>query len=157
MPFAVSKWPYSPDPRTGVFGGYGWAPVAVPSWQWMVATTNATGRWAPVNDGILIPSLADSFGFTLWEGPNVEASIVASIFRFGFQPPISGPISQRLNVQLATTPPTSLAVATINYFYPNAIQVFGGFLMFDTATGLRDPDLPDEVTLTPALWNLEPV
>ena len=52
MPFAVSQWPNSPDPRTNTFNQTGWNFGQVPPFTWILSTTGATGLLAIFNSGI---------------------------------------------------------------------------------------------------------
>ncbi len=157
MPFAVSKWPYSPDPRNGIFGGWGWGDGAVPSWAWIMATTGATGPWTSLNGGIVVYAESNNPNVTEYEGLDSGEVVLAAVTKTGFQPPLSGSTSLLLTVRVTNAGLGRVAVVVKNYFLPNAIQVFGGFTMIDLGTGLPDVNLPNAVEITPALWNFEPI
>ncbi len=157
MPFEVTNWPYSPDPRSALFGGVGWDFGAVPPWSWIISTTNATAPWTALNSGILVMSTFDDFVQTDWGGSDVPPSVAATVTRKSDQPPINPPNSLELSVRLLSDPPGREASGVQEFIYPFAVAVFGGFAMIDVATGLPDPNLPDPIQITPAIWNHAPL
>lgn len=118
-----------------------------------MSTSNATGPWVSLNDGVVIKSLTDGFTVTEYEGLNGPATVLAALTKTGTQPPAAPDNSLRLTPRLTAIPPGRVAVANQIYFYPYPIAVFDGFAMIDLGTGLPDIDLPDAIKITPVLWN----
>jgi len=157
VPFAVTNWPYSLDPRPASFGGVGWGFGAVPPWAWIMSTTNATGPWTSLNDGILVKTLTDDFTVTEWNGLNGGGTVLASVTKTGTQPPTSPTNSLRIVPRVVTIPPGRNSLSLVVLSYPFAVAVFGGFVMIDLGTGLPDVDLPDPVQIVPAIWDHDPL
>lgn len=154
MPFAVSKWPYSSDPRGPEFGGHGWAWGAVAPYAWILSTTNASGPWTFLNDGIILKSSYDDLNTTLWDAVDLTPGEEVRLSKFGAEPPSFPPNSIVLTVQFRTGFPIKLSEDFQFYEYPDAVQVFDGFVVTEVGTGDPDPFIPDPVKVTPAKWNI---
>lgn len=155
MPFRVRQWPVSPDPRSSIFTFVGWNWGQVVSWRWVMSSTEATGIYSFLNDGIVL----DQNGFddtnALWQrqGDLVDPSVY-TLAKGGFDPPIGGtPHTIELRVNIAPELPVNPSIGGLDFLYPNAIRVFGPFDM--TILGVPNADIPNGVTLTPVIWDFE--
>lgn len=153
MPFAVSKWPYSPDPRTGIFGGHGWDDVDVPPWVWLMKTSGATGPWTSLNTGIPTKVFFESPFFVGYSGASVDLSVQTQVHITTFEPPLPSGNTIRIFPQVVEVSTGRGSNALREFVYPQGIQVFGSFVMVDAGTGIPDPDFPNPVTITPQIWN----
>lgn len=153
MAFAVSQWPYTPDPRTAQFDNLGWDFGQVPPWQWVLSTTGATGVYAPFNAGVMLEPFAVLAIETVWrqvialpDNMSVRLSSLSTL------PPAGGPplVSKTLNIKIQEFGFTK-AEGTITALFPTVLAVQTPFNM-----GVSQPPvgtIPNPMKLTPAKWN----
>ena len=153
MPFAVSKWPYSPDPRQPDYITEGWEFGEVSPWKWILATSNATGDLAVFNDGIRCHNITatPTFGGFQPDDPlagelNIVFTIIGRNIPFGGAPPYS----IEIEIWLFWFS-TLLYRGNVQELFPTAIQVQGPINMveFDTTFGT----VTEPMTVEPAKWN----
>jgi len=154
MPFAVSQWGYSPDPRAPDYIVQGWAVGQLSSWQWILSTEDATGDLAVFNDGVLCVNTFNSptfGGFQPVVPLDGELNIIFDIstrdIPFGGSPPYS----VEIEIWLFWFS-TLLYRGNVRQLFPTAIQVQGPINMveFDTTFGT----IVNPMTVEPAKWNL---
>lgn len=155
MAFAVSQWPYSPDPRTALFSAQGWAFGAVAPWVWLLTSPGATGAYADLVSGVICKPLSDLGSFTRWEGFSNTGLGTQYQFDKTWRP-AAGETDTSLdfalnfyNIGRPDAGGNSSAV------WPEAIQVLGPIEMLTSPGGDPIPELPNGVSLTPAVWNTE--
>jgi len=119
-----------------------------------MSTTEATGPWTILNSGIVCTTFFWNMFFTGYFGQPPLSDVQAQIAISGSEPPAGNGDSISIVLLLTDALTGQTSEDTIGYVYPNGIQVFDGFLMRDAGTGILDPDLPNEVIITPAVWNL---
>ena len=155
MPFAVSQWPNSPDPRTSSFGITGFDFGQVPPWAWVMRTTNALPPFDPLNDGMLWKPAFYGVDFMQFapEEPLVGVSDQVLEF-FGTADPSGAPPGTTMFMQIRfyNTGPLQES-GSRSLLYPLAIQVNGPFNM--RHQGQPSLLMPDPLTITPAKWNYE--
>lgn len=153
MPFAVSQWPYSPDPRGPGYSVIGWNFGQVVSWKWLCESTDATGRYAFLNDGLIVESTFDDGATTTWGGsPAFPPSTVVSVVKIGLPAPGGAPTRTiTFTFQIFTDPPPVIVQAVEIFTWPIAIQKFGPWTV--RRLGVPVPEIPNGVTITPANWN----
>lgn len=154
MAFAVSQWPYSPDPRTALFSAQGWAFGAVAPWAWLLTSPGATGAYADLVEGVIVKPSEDLGFYTRWEGfsdtglgtqyqfdktsrgnvGNEEVSLDFALSFFNISEPNAG--------------------GNASAVWPEAISVLGPWEMLTTPGGNPIPDIPNGVSLTPAVWDV---
>ncbi len=154
MPFAVSQWPYSPDPRTSDFNIFGWDFGQVPSWQWTVSTTGALWPYLALNDGVAV--VATSFGRafcfynlvdTLPDNVVLVLTQVGTEALAGSSPPRT--MSMDILTFGSTTPTSTGAIART---FPTAIQEHGPFTM--VSSPIPATWFPNPLTIEPRKWNV---
>jgi len=152
MPFAVSQWPYSPDPRGPGFSVIGWHFGQVVSWKWLVTSSAATGRYSFLNDGLIVASTFDDGATTTWGGsPPFPPTTVVSLVKVGL--PAPGGVPPRtitFRLQIFTGPPPLIVEALELFTFPVAIQQFGPWVV--RLLGVPVPEIPNGVTITPTNW-----
>lgn len=155
MPFRVRQWPVSPDPRGSLFTFVGWNWGQVVSWRWVMSSTEATGIYSPLNDGIILDQNGHNDEQALWQRfGDLDDPLIYTFTKEGFEPPIGGgPHSIQLRVNITPPVPVEPSIGGVDLLYPDAIQVFGPFDM--EILGVPNEDIPNGVTLTPAIWNIE--
>lgn len=153
MAFGVRQWPEPPDPRGSFFSFEGWNWGQVAPWQWVLNTNDATGLWSFLNDGFVIPSTFDNGVTTTWFA-NVPASggTDVSLAKFGTPTPVGiPPRTIQLTLSVFRPGPTLIGQGVLTFVFPDAIRVFGPLAML--SGGLPIPDLPNGITITPAIWD----
>ncbi len=153
MPFAVSQWPYSPDPRLAQFDNPGWDYGQVPPWTWILKTTGATGLAAIFNSGVTVKPFAQVPGAVTFENVDVLPDDVTCILAHTtFQDPIGPPgpftVFMAIVIRQLGSPEFS---GTLDQLYPTAIAIQGPFPMQKIGIGVGT--MPNPVETTPAIWN----
>ena len=154
MPFAVSQWPYSPDPRGSAFDILGWNFGQVPPFKWILSTTDATGIMAIYNTGILVDVVFEIPGVTQWAHPvELPGFMRVSMTFLGFDTPQGAPPGTTKQMQISIT---ESSVPTWNgnldLLFPTAIAVQSPFAM--TQLNPSGGDFPNPMAITPAKWNV---
>ena len=153
MPYAVSQWPYSPDPRAPDFALYGWDVGQVPPFRWTIKTTNALAPFEIFNTGVVVEATTIAPDDTTWTNvDSLPAGVTCFVRIKGTQEPVSGPpdFTILLEIELAdNVGPADDGFASMEY--PTAIAVH----TVPTVGLPSGPDirLPDPVTITPRKWN----
>jgi len=155
MPFAVSQWPYNPDPRLPAFDQVGWEHSQVPPWIWTLKTTNATGPYAILNSGVSVEPFVFVVGTTRWRrnpAAPVGLDIVLSII--GTVPP-SGvpPRTKTFDLDIFETGTTDGFIGQLLKTFPTAIAEHAPLVM--VSTGSPTGTIPDPIKLVPTKWNVE--
>lgn len=155
MPFAVSQWPSSPDPRQADFAIDGWNFGQVPPFTWILSTTGATGVFAPLNDGITCFNRTVSPSFSTYRPlPGPPLSVQYNLQIEGKQTIETVPFDHTIEIDLiVSAPPVIFAyVGEIFRLYPTAIAVIGPIpmILVDPAPGT----IPNPVFMTPAKWDV---
>lgn len=155
MPFRVRQWPVSPDPRGSLYSFVGWNWGQVVSWKWIASSVDATGPYEFLNDGLILPSFSDDGIETLWLQEVADSGgTVVRLLKVGFFPPIlMPPITISWGIQIDVPSVPTGATGSSELFFPDAIQEFGPFEMFNGPDPVED--IPNGVLITPAIWNLE--
>ncbi len=153
MPFAVTQWALSPDPRPADYIVFGWDFGQMSPWQWILSTTGATGDLAVFNAGVLCVNIGNGPGFGDFAPVDPLPTGLALIFFItGTQLPAGGPptFTNHINLQLFDVT-LLLYDGDLRQTYPTAIQVQTPIIMneFDTSRGT----LPNPMKITPAKWN----
>jgi len=155
MPFAVSQWPYSPDPRTPAFNILGWDFGQVPPFSWIMSTTGATGFFSVFNDGV---TLRNSF-------------VLPNVGTYDPVDPLGNDLTLIMNIIGSNTPTPVPPIFTIDIqidvFQITATVLSGRLLLlFPLAIAVQPPmtmivaappgnDFPNPAILTPAKWDTE--
>lgn len=156
MPFAVSQWPYSPDPRQSWFNKTGWNHSQVPPWKWILSTTGATGDVAIFNGGVLVEATSMDSDLTVFENiATLPFLLTVELNSAGTQEPVGGPPgftkSQRIQIRQDLV---LIYGGTLDQLYPVAIAVQSPFDM--TELGPNNGSIDNPMIATPAKWNVEP-
>ena len=155
MPFAVSQWPNSPDPRTAQYAITGWNFGQVPPFRWILSTTGATGALAIFNSGVVLTN--DFFNLTLASFRELgtlpdDLTVIMNII--GTQEPAAGPPPFTIDIQFTVFQITAtLADGRLRLLFPTAIAVQGPIPVTDTSP--PGMSWPNDAEITPAKWNFE--
>jgi hypothetical protein len=155
MPFAVSQWPYSPDPRPPDFGIAGFDFGAVPPWRWLMESTGALSPYDPLNAGMVWEAAfhtVDSMQFApLVPLIGVDDQVLEF---FGTQEPSGGPpgVTMFMQVRFENTGPLQQSGSRL-LLYPPAIQVNGPFNMLNQ--GVPSVLIPNPIEITPVVFDFE--
>jgi hypothetical protein len=153
MAYAVSQWPYSPDPRQPDFDLIGYAFGQVPPWGWRLSTTNATGIAEPFNGAGVICKpftvLPQQVSFSNVDSLPDDVSVTMN--HSGFPEPVPpGPNTQfhSFIVWQGVLPQFS---ASFGLLWPTAILARS----FPVATkvGIATGTMPDPLLATPVKWD----
>lgn len=155
MPFAVSQWPYFPDPRKPDFAAFGWNHSQVPPFSWIMHTTGATGIFRFFNLGVVNRNSFDSLGFSIY-GPIIPPpfALVWDLSIFGFEDPQPGPPVHTIHFHFHIFKETSSQMeGDLELLFPVAIAEQGPIpvVQHDTTFGT----IPNPMFLTPAIWSAE--
>ncbi len=155
MPFRVSQWPYSPDPRTAQFDNPGWDYGQVPPWAWVIDTSDATGLAAVFNDGVLVKPTTVLPGQVTFENVDVlPDDVTVEMKHTTFQEPVGPPplatVFITVIIRQLGLPEFS---GVIGLLYPTAIAVQGPVPMQKVGAGVGT--MPNGTETTPAIWNAE--
>lgn len=155
MPFAVSQWPYAPDPRSPAFASDGWNFGQVPPFSWKLSTTGATGVFVFFNDGITLRNGFESPSFSSYSPVIPPPSFVVTTLNIsGFQAPQAGPPVHTIRFQFDIFVETSLTYeGLLELLFPVAIQVQGPIPMneIDPSFGT----IPNPMELEPLIWSAD--
>lgn len=154
MPYAVSQWPYSPDPRAASFDLIGFNYGQVPPWAWVLSTTDATGLAEPFNgDGVIVKPFTILPQQVSWSNVDpLPDDVSVTMNHSGFPVPVPpGPNTQfhSFIVWQGVLPEFS---ASFGLLWPDAIVQ----RPFPVATkvGLGIGTMPNPLVATPAIWNI---
>ena len=155
MPFAVSQWPNSPDPRTSEFNRTGWNFGQVPPFTWILSTTGATGLLAIFNAGVPLRNTFNNETSGTYQEINVLPGGLTVIMNIlGTQEPNPIPIPHTINIQFTVFQITAtLADGVLRLLYPTAILVQGPIPVTDTSP--PGSSWPNPAEITPAKWDVE--
>ncbi len=154
MPFAVRQWPVAPDPRGPLYSFKGWDWGQVVSFQWVLSSTNATGAYSFLNEGILLPSTSDDGSTTAWTSTAAPFPVtLIELVKVGTEESAgSPPFTIDWNVKIHTPSLARLAQGGEELLFPSAIRLFGPWAAVDEMGPVME--IPDGFTITPAIWNL---
>lgn len=153
MPFAVSKWPSSGDPRNPGHLLIGFEYGARAPWAWLVQSVDANGWAAELATGVRISQIfADVEQGQFARDPQPPLSIEVNASPFGYEPPVVSPPGATLNWLFAIVGAGGeIAAESLWLTLPNAIQVF----TFENLAffGADPSTIPNPVTMTPIKWD----
>lgn len=154
MPFGVSQWPYSPDPRQPDFGIYGLNFGQVPAWAWTLSTTNATGLAAVFNAGVIVKPVTILAGQTVFENVDDLGDLVTCSVKFsGFLEPFGPSFDETFIVTPIIRQDGDPEFSGLKgWLYPDGIRVFDGIDM--TKVGIGTGTMPDPMKITPEIWDI---
>lgn len=153
MAFAVRQWPDAPDPRSSHFSFAGWDWGKVPPFQFVLTSTNATGIYAWLNDGLVLANTFDDGLSTQWSAivPGFDFTL-AVLSKVGTESPAGAPTRTiTFTLIIIGQAPVLDATAGENLTFPDAIRVFGPWVLSNTGGPIAE--VPDGITLTPAKWD----
>lgn len=154
MPFAVSQWPYAPDPRLPSFDLFGFDYGQVPSWAWTMSTTNATGLAAVFNAGVVVkPTIILPGQVTFANVDTLPDNVTVTVKHSGFLEPFGPSFDKTLFMTPIVRQSGSPEFSGVEgWLYPTAIAVFEVPTMVKVGIGIGT--MPDKVTLTPEIWDI---
>lgn len=153
MPFAVTQFALSPDPRPVNYITFGWDFGQMSPWKWILSTTGATGTLDVFNAGVKCHNVFASPGTGIFVVDDVLPDDLALIFNISTtQIPAGGPPTFTVGIDLQFFWLTTLLYnAQLRQTYPTAIQVQAPITTteFDTSRGT----FPNPLQIEPAKWN----
>jgi len=155
MPFAVSQWPNSPDPRPPDFAIDGWNFGQVPPFSWKMSTTGATGIYAFFNAGITLRNVFSSPSISFYDPvippPNF---VVTTLVISGFQTPQAGPPLHTIAFGFDILVETALNFrGDLLLLFPTAIAIQGPIPLVEIQPS--DGTIPNPMELQPLIWDAE--
>lgn len=153
MPFGVSQWPYSPDPRPVDFDQPGWNHSQVAPWAWTVKTDGATGAYVPFNVGVIVKPTFVVPGLTQFSNPiSLPGGISVLVQTLGTAEPTGPPpgVTKRIQVEVFDDDMQTWN-GTLELLYPVAIAAQSPFDMVNTSP--PSGTIPNPIQLIPAKWN----
>lgn len=155
MPYAVSQWPYSPDPRPNAFGITGFDFGQVPPWRWLMQTTGALAPYDPLNTGMVWENAFHTVDSLQYEPVVPLIGVDDQVLEFyGQQEPSGGGAGTTMFMQIRfeLTGPLQQSGSRL-LLYPKALQVNGPFNMLNQ--GLPSVLMPNPLTITPVRYDFE--
>jgi hypothetical protein len=155
MPYAVSQWPYWPDPRQADWNFLGWDFGQVPPWKWRIDTSGATGIYAQFNDGVLMEPTGFLPEDTRWDNQHVLIGAITVILSIkGADPPVGIPpgITKSIGI-LMHIGPVRVYGGGLELLWPTAIAVQSPIPMVPVAPSAGT--IPNPMSLTPVKWNVD--
>lgn len=153
MPFAVSKWPASADPRSAMFNFQGWEGGSTPPYHWLLKTTEALPPFDPLNDGLLIPWSSGDVGIVSWSllsGPGQPITVLLSSDGYLIELSPIAPDTHAFTIFISAGAPGT-ATGHLHQVRPTPIKVQGPLIMAGDAA--FDANVPNDLTLVPAKWD----
>ncbi len=155
MPFAVTQWGYSPDPREPDFGLIGFNFGQIPPWRWVSKTTFADAPFTALNDDFLWEADTFTSSFVLYKPTVPIPGIFFQNLQFsGTALPQGGPPTFTTSwlCSFRNFFPPPISEGTLKETYEDAIGV-RSFAMSGMGTG--GPLFPNPLVFTPQKWNAD--
>ena len=150
MPYGVTQWGYSPDPRTVAFALVGFNFGQLPPWRWVMKTTDARFPYQSLNDGVTWERSSNTDDEAAYIPvtpiPNVNGAFMS--FR-GVEVPSGGVTIEWFCGFFMTGDPFQTEGFLFELF-PDALQT-RSFQMIGGDIGGRW--IPEPLVITPHKWN----
>lgn len=149
MPFGVTQWGYSPDPRTVAFGLIGFDFGQLPPWRWSMLTTDALFPYEALNTGILWEPSSIAANEVFYAPTVPIPNVTDPVLTFRGEPTPSAGSTMRFFCSFFTTGAPTEQSGQILALFPKAIAT-RAFPM----SGAASPALiPNPLVITPKKWN----
>ncbi len=150
MPFGVTQWGYSPDPRQVDYALLGFNFGQLPPWRWSMKTTDALPPYEILNDGLIWQRVAHSNDDAAFAPIVATPGITgASLSLRGTEFP-SGGVTMEWYCGFFMTGDPFQTEGFINELYPVALTTRA----FTMLNGGPPPVLiPNPLVITPHKWN----
>lgn len=153
MPFGVSKWPASGDPRWVSNLSVGFQYGACAPYKFFMQSVGANGVFAQLAAGVMIEQTYADFEQGQYENPvRLPWELWCSAAPFGYDPPVVFPPGANVNwLMSVVTREGAIAAESLWLTSPNPIQVFtfDSFVIF----GADASTIPNAITITPRKWD----
>ncbi len=128
-------------------------PYYVYSWQWIISTTEATGDYAFLNDGLVLTKSFDDGTFTRWLSTDVPLPVTeVRLQKEAFIPPVGMPlVSLSWTIDILSPSVPRVINGDEQFLFPTAIRTFGPFAMSDVGGPVTE--IPNGLDITPAKWD----
>lgn len=153
MPFGVTQWGYSPDPRPPDFCPIGFNFGQIPPFQWVSKTTGADAPFTALNSDFLWKSVLSSANSCQWRPVVLLPGLFHQDIRVdGTELPAGGPptFTSDWHVEFGPFFGPRISEGFLRETYLDAIGV-RSFTMSGSGTG--GPLFPNPLVFTPAKWN----
>lgn len=152
MPYAVSGWPNSLDPRPTWYGATGFSWGALPPWKLALSTTGATGNFATLNTEQIIASTEKTLSQLDWgrDGTPTNPVFISLVASLSPEPSGAPPRTVHFNLQVIAAG-EDIHFGNAYLVYPHAITGWPSFVM--TTTGPGSGRIPNPITVQPRIWN----
>lgn len=156
MPFGVSQWPYSPDPRQPDFDLIGWNFGQVPPWKWTVKTQDATGLAEIFNGGVLVEPAQVLPGQVVFIAVDaLPDDVTIEVKHSGFLEPVGPPPVGTMFITIVIRQDGSPEfTGVLTQTYPEAIVVQTPIIMAKVGIGVGT--MPEPCETIPEIWDAEP-
>lgn len=153
MPFEVSQWPYSPDPRLPEFNQRGWDFGQVPPWQWSIQTVGALPPFEGLNQPVRIKPTVSTPAFTQFRSyDSLQDGLVVDMVISGWEEIQTNPQDHTIEIFLSCGTEFHEALQATNLLlFPTAIATKGPFVLLDF--GSPQTIVPNGVSVTPRRWD----
>jgi hypothetical protein len=153
MPFAVSQWPYSPDPRTAEYALTGFDFGQIPPWRWFMQTTDALDPYGILNTGLVWERTAHTIASATFAPIVPTPGITDPVLTFFGTLLPSGGVTMEFFCSFFITGADPATAGFINALYPLAIAERSFTMVNQT---LPPPSfIPNPLVITPRLWDLD--
>ena len=153
MPFAVTQWANEPDPRAPDYIIEGWEVGQLSPWQWILATTDATGDLAVFNEGVLFENATNAPDDGTFDPVGPLPGLLEVFFHISTHQVVQpGPPTWTVEIEIWLFWFSELLYnSRFRQLYPTAIQVQGPIDMVEWST--THGTITEPMTIEPAKWN----
>lgn len=152
MPFEVTQWGYSPDPRKPTYAIEGFDFGQLPPWRWKMTTTGAIFPYEALNAGVVWERSDHGIDFASFAPLVPIPDVTDPLLGWGgTQEPIGG-FTINWFCQFFITGADPATSGFFGELYPVAIKA-RAFTMVNE--GGPPPFIPNPLVITPLKWNAE--
>lgn len=150
MPFGVTQWGYSPDPRPPDYALTGFNFGQLPPWRWTMKTTAALDPYGALNDGVTWERLSNTVSFASFLPLVAIPGVTDPILNFTGTPAPVGGFTVEWFLEFFGSGDPEATRGTLTELWPVAIGT-RSFAMVNLFGG--DPFIPNPLVITPHKWN----
>ncbi len=150
MPFAVTQWGYSPDPRPPDYALTGFDFGQLPPWRWTMKTTGALDPYGALNTGVTWQRTSNTVSFASFLPVVPIPDVTDPFLNFSGTPAPVGGFTVEWFIGFFTTGADPATEGTLTELWPLAIKT-RAFTMTNVNGG--DPFFPNPLVITPHKWN----
>jgi len=152
MPFAVTQWGYSPDPRQVDFAIEGFNFGQLPPWRWLMQTSDAIFPYEALNDGVVWERSDHGIDFCSYQPLSPIPDVTDPFMGFSGQQEPSGGFTINWFCAFFITGADPATSGFINELYPLAIATRSFTMVNESGS---PPFIPNALVITPRKWNVD--